>query len=99
MKTNKNQITKTMSKQLSKLYSGRSDVKIKKLLSSIHVFHEVIMEEYNMAGHPYIKLQSDGSGCVWVPRFEQSIFQFRNLKELIKKADELIIKYNIVWDN
>ena len=91
--------TKTMSKELSKTYFDQNNVEMEKFLNSIHVFHEVIIEEYNMAGHPYLKLQDDGSGCVWVPKFEQSIFEFRNLKELIQKADELILKYSIVWED
>lgn len=93
-----------LSKEAMKHYKKQNNVDIGWFLTSIHVFHEVISEEYGMTGHPYIILHSDGSGRVVVPvpkapRFEKEIFNFTNLKDLVKKSKSLIKKYKIEFQN
>ena len=93
----------TLSKEAMKYYKKQNNVDIGWFLTSIHVFHEVISEEYGMTGHPYIILHSDGGGRVFVPapvpRFEKEIFNFTNLKDLVKKSKSLIKKHKITFQN
>ena len=84
----------TLSREMSKYYACQNDINIEKLLTSIFVFHEC---GENM-GHPYLELQSDGSGRVIEPRTNREIFHFRNLKEMVNYADDLIKKHNIRWE-
>jgi len=84
-----------LSKQLSEEYAKKNETTIEKLLTSIFVFHEC---GENM-GHPYLELQSDGSGRVIEPRTNREIFRFENLKDLVCYADDLIQKHKIIWEN
>lgn len=82
-----------------------------RLLSAIHVFHEVSSEEYGVQDHPHMVLHPDGSGHIdsirkayledrnsgEFNRCHGILFTFYNLKELVKEADRLMEKYNIIW--
>ena len=52
--------------EFSQEMADKNKVEIKDLLDAIHVFHEVLQEEYShvIQCHPYINLHSDGSGEV-----------------------------------
>ena len=84
----------TLSRELSKHYADQNDVTIEKLLTSIFVFHEC----GENIGHPYLELHSDGSGRVIEPRTNREILHFRNLKEMVSYADDLIERHNIRWE-
>jgi len=88
---------KTMSREMSKMYAEINKVEIEKLLSSIHVFHEVSYAEYKIQDHPYIELYADGSGAVYSVRGQKTLFSFNNLEAFVKKADGLMDKHNIKW--
>lgn len=89
---------RTLSREMSRMFSGMNKVDIDRLLSSIHVFHEVLDEEYGgLPDHPYIHLHPDGSGGVYATRHEKCLFNFVNLESLVRKADELMNKYGIEW--
>ena len=85
----------TINKQLSQEYAIKNEVSIEKLLTSIFVFHE----SGQCQGHPYLELYADGSGRVVEPRSNREIFSFQSLKDLVRYADDLIIKYKLVWEN
>jgi len=87
----------TMSREMSKMYAEINKVEIEKLLSSIHVFHEVSYAEYRIQDHPYIRLYADGSGAVYSVREDKILFTFENLEIFVKKADELMTKHNVEW--
>ena len=101
------QMSREMSREMSEMYGKQNEVDISKFLSSIHIFHEVLCEEYPHAvqGHPHIELFDDGSGKVMNQRglyidgeyVQKPLFEFINLKELVAEADRLTKKYNIKW--
>ena len=77
----------------------QNDVSIEDLLNAIHIFHEVIYEEYPQ-DHPSIELHADGSGCVINLRdqFYKNLgpmYTFSSLKQLVDKSKELMKKYDI----
>ena len=100
-----------ISKSMSKDTAKKNRVDLARLLSAIHVFHEVSSDEYGVQDHPHLVLHPDGSGriesyrkaClediknVEFNRLHGTLFSFNNLKELVKEADRLMEKHNITW--
>jgi len=96
-----------MSKETSESVGRENNVSIASLFSSIHVFHEVMCDEYPGAvqDHPHIELHSDGSGSVMSRRTRTYsnkekypnglLFTFRNLNELVAEADRLMKKHGV----
>ena len=100
-----------MSRSWSKDTAKKNRVDLARLLSAIHVFHEVSADEYGVQDHPHMVLHSDGSGHIEsirkayledrksgkFNRCHGTLFTFHNLKELVKEADRLMEKHNIMW--
>ena len=91
-------MSKKMSRGMSKFYADKNKVEIEKVLTAIHVFHEVSYDEYGMQDHPYMKLWPDGSGGIYSVGMNKCLFEFINLGAMVKKADELMEKHGIEWD-
>lgn len=100
---------KTLTKEESIENAKSNKVPIEKLLTAIHVFHEVICDEYPGAvqDHPYIELYADGSGAVVSQRTlyynpkkypRGCLFTFYSLKSLVKEAKRLCKKHEIEWE-
>lgn len=91
---------KVLDKKFSEEIAKKNSVSVKDLLNSIHVLHEV-REEWSICGHPHIILYADGSGWVEPARFiknKPTLFEFSNLKQLVKKVKSLQKKYDITWE-
>ena len=92
----------TMIKSISKSNAKRNKVSVEKLLSSIHLLHEVCYDEWGIQDHPYINLHADGSGIVMATRAKifgkkNPIMKFITLKDFVTQADELSKKHKVEW--